>query len=1147
MFITGMIILNTITMMLDMHPMSAGLVSFVEGANTVFTWIFIVEMCLKLVGLGFRGYMSDSFNIFDFVIVWFSIVEMIMEATGGQGGAGGGISALRTFRLLRVFKLARSWKELRQLLETILESVRDAANATVLLLIIMFIFTLLGMQLFGGKFQGCGDGQDEAGIVVGSGQSRVYTKHTCFEEKPRTHFDTFWWAFVTVFQVLTGENWNDALVLGIHAVGDVAWIYFTLLNIVGNYMIMNLFLAILLANFEDPEEDEEDDKENEKNVPPSSVVPVDGATVSSEIDASAGDEDAEEEIVDPDAMHLTSVSLFVLGEKNGLRGSIFSLVNHPRFDQFILVLIGISSIALAVDEPYIADCKASTCSTLFDVLTILDYILTVLFTLEMLLKIVALGFILHPYSYLRNPWNMLDFVIVIISWLAIAMAGASAVKSLKAIRALRAFRPLRVVRRFPQMKLVVNSMIRSLPQILNVTTVLMLFFIIFGVLGVNNWKGSMAACNDGNVESFAECVGTFNLTQDAGTCGFLPSDDAIEQCIRSGGYMGFPRIWTSSRYNFDNIFNAILTLFEVSSGEMWPDIMYDTVDAVGVDHHLVPEYNTFAAFYYIWVQIVFAFLMLNVFVGVVIDNYNKMKEESEGSALLTDGQKLWVETMKLALSSNVPERMKPPNEEWRMRFFKIVEATWFEVMIMGFIMSNTILLSFRFAYQGSVWETAIETGNLIFAIIFLIEAILKLIGLGPNQYFKQNWNRFDFTLVVLSFVGKIFDVGQFATLLRVARVARIFRLVRRNKGLLNLFKTLIYSIPSLGNVFAILLLIFFIFSCLFMNLFAGVKEGDFITGHSNFNSFGGSFNTLFRVSTGESYNGIMHDCMIQPPYCVVGSNCGSPTASPILFCIFFVISNYMLLNLLIGIILDNFGDQQALSDSEVSEENLDQFKECWADHDPHGTGYIASDKLLGVLMEVDHPIGFKHIPIEFLHEVSLRKFARKKIASLDIPELNGKVSFKQTLAALTEWALPDLPDNPNVHNAVIIDKVHKSRRRLQKAEVRRTSTTGKIYSTKQIEAAKIMQSFSRRIMARQRIVLLRKKLIEAGKLQQSTVDAQQALETDKIAEEKLECPEAGTDVENATTTEGTEAGTAVLVNEVGATEDGTKTEAVNED
>ena len=144
---------------------------------------------------------------------------------------------------------------------TIINSLAKVSTAAVLLLIVMFIFTLLGMQLFAGLF----------------------TEENFDGEKPRAHFDNFWWGFVTVFQVLTGENWNEVLYDGMKVAGFNSVLFFLLLTFIGNYVIFNLFLAILLDQFDQNEDDDNDDAKNTKGPKASSKVTPVSAKVKKEI------------------------------------------------------------------------------------------------------------------------------------------------------------------------------------------------------------------------------------------------------------------------------------------------------------------------------------------------------------------------------------------------------------------------------------------------------------------------------------------------------------------------------------------------------------------------------------------------------------------------------------------------------------------------------------------------------------------------------------------------------------------------------------------------------------------------------------------------------------------------------------------------
>jgi hypothetical protein len=139
-------------------------------------------MVLKLFGFGIKKYVSDYFNVFDCIIVCISVLELSMASEQS------GLSVLRAFRLARVFKLIKSWKELRMLLNTVLKSLSAIGNLGVLTILFLFIAALLAKQFFSGEMLD-DDGED----------SRYTFKITAA-------------SLITVFIVLTGENWNQIMV-----------------------------------------------------------------------------------------------------------------------------------------------------------------------------------------------------------------------------------------------------------------------------------------------------------------------------------------------------------------------------------------------------------------------------------------------------------------------------------------------------------------------------------------------------------------------------------------------------------------------------------------------------------------------------------------------------------------------------------------------------------------------------------------------------------------------------------------------------------------------------------------------------------------------------------------------------------------------
>jgi hypothetical protein len=230
-FIIFVILLNTIVLAMDKYPdYEPDTERIFDIGNTIFTIIFTLEVVLKVTGLGVSGFSADKFNLFDASIVIISLIEMFGESTDGGGGA---FSALRAFRLSRIFKIFRAG-DLRTLLDGIAFTVLAVGDYTILLGLFVYVFSLLGMSFFAGKvkFDENGDFDPVNG------------------ESPRTNFDRVGWAALCVFQIMIGENWNSVMYDHMRSVGSASCIYFIALVIFGNIIMLNLFLAILLGNFD---------------------------------------------------------------------------------------------------------------------------------------------------------------------------------------------------------------------------------------------------------------------------------------------------------------------------------------------------------------------------------------------------------------------------------------------------------------------------------------------------------------------------------------------------------------------------------------------------------------------------------------------------------------------------------------------------------------------------------------------------------------------------------------------------------------------------------------------------------------------------------------------------------------------------------
>lgn len=193
---------------------------------------------------------------------------------------------------------------------------------------------------------------------------------------------------------------------------------------------------------------------------------------------------------------------------------------------------------------------------------------------------------------------------------------------------------------------------------------------------------------------------------------------------------------------------------------------------------------------------------------------------------------------------------------------------------------------------------------------------MKITALYPRYYFADNWNTFDCIIVFLSVLGIILisqDVEFInPTVLRVLRVGRLVRIVKTSKGLRRLFYTMITSLPSLIDVGALLLLVFFVYGVAGMDLFSQIKFNEHINKHANFKTFYHGVITLVRAATGESWNGLMHDCMQtetdDDDSCKGADECGIWYYSVPYWISYVLIAALVFMNIFIAVIMNNFAE-----------------------------------------------------------------------------------------------------------------------------------------------------------------------------------------------------------------------------------------------
>ena len=1031
-FILCVIIFNTIILSADHYGISPGFQSVLDTSNFVTTVIFGVDMVMHYIAFGLKKYWSNASTCFDGIIAIISLAELVAVRVDPSGTSKSSISVLRSLRLLRLFKMIKQWSSIHHLLSTIARAASEIRSFGILLVLFIFIYALIGMQLFANRMH-----FDESGSHISITDPKYETS-----EVPRSNFDDFFSASLTVFQVLTGENWNEVMYDCWRATSWVAPVYFVFLIAQGVFCCLSLFLAILIRQF-----DGSDFISNR---------------VAPETECKDGTKAKAKEPKSRAKLAETRWLRFECSKFTLARRKMRTLVESRRFDNILTCAIVISSIILAIDNPL-----RNPASLLTRTLQALNMTFAVVFIVEFCMKVLAYGLC----GYFRDLWNILDFASVIAS--VMDMLNVTGGSALRLIRLLRVLRPLRMVNRRPELKLVVEALLMSVPSVLNVAVVCAIALLVFAIFGVTFLKVSnlklfecrpssptllITYCFYLSKGTFYECA-TSNLTAEqvdlmthpksltemsnleqswliASDCGVgssldpnsIPSSKQICVCM---GATWMPRI----PHNFDNIWSAFALLFEISTTEGWVDVMNAAIDQRGIDMQPIRGANKAWAIFFICFILVGSFFLLELFVGAIVENFSRLRE-SRGYGLMTEAQRKWASTQAFVMGIKPERLLRRPEQMLRGRCYDLVMSQWFESFIVVAIAANSISIATLSFDDRQFNSGMVETLNWVFSAVFAVEMLLKITAFG-HLYFRLGWNRFDFTIVLGIAAGFVLRlviedqnlVASVSTVVSLMRIGRLVRLVRHVKELRTPFNTIIAVIPSILNVGALLLLLFFIYASVGVELYAMIGfHGNGLSQQSNFRSIGNAMQCLMKFSTGEAWNTVMwtmlekrDDCESDPVYdeaspwcidekdypnCTEINGCEAGYSVFIFFYSFTLIVSYVILNLIVGVVLEGF--ENSSEGDILTRADLESFVKTWALFDPEASCYIKAADLQAFFTHLEPPLGFGSSEVTYTKDDCISGIGVNKnmevhilnVASLLAKRIAKEVSHTQLVRSL---------------------------------------------------------------------------------------------------------------------------------------------------
>lgn len=1061
------------------HGMSDDVFRTLTLITLGFAFVFLAEGAVRMVAFGPRGFVKDPLNPFDLVLTLAAIAEYFVAGTAS-------FNALRAVRLARLLEVSLSMKRTLAMLQT---SITRCLPMLLLLFLTVFLFALLGVQLFAGKL--CGSGSDSA--------LRVNT--TVCDDVIPNNFDNVAYAALTVFAIIVGDAWHESMTAAMAATSEPAALYFLACVIIGTYMVVNLLMAVLINAAIEHRGADRDKKHRRRRarqrkklgLRPEATAdapllsPTDDADhhsdsawsdVGSDVSsAPSSDNDAatarkaplDTHVDESEATALLNMNsdseLVEMADKrpgaedsNGsgggsTRGSFAkgSFTNAPSagpgsfakgrsskgsfatgsavvpvpdppprnatakhatiaappaadatdgfdvvfgdgtHDEDIIeaLLTNTDVETLRRQEQHEASkgplrrlCRIIVNSRIFNLLMILTIVFSVgtlcmmsptrppdsrvndilgytdvacggVFLVEVLLKMAWLG----PYhgathlvgkGYLQYPWNVFDLVMTvtaIVPAVLVFVPNEYAEIAVGWLRVFRVVRPWSLVGRNRLLMLVFRSLASAVRALRNVVVLTVLVWFTYSVLGVQLFRGSFYACST-------------SAAAEWGSETYYGARLTSRSACLAANYS-----WVNSRRNFDNVAEAMLTMFGVVTTDAWQDVAYLTMAAVNPEDAPVAMHSPAMAFFTVTYIVVATLLMLNLFVAVLVDSFFVTRKKVEAALrnslrhhnkqeFLTDAQQDYVDMYRRALVFVKPPLLPPYGpKSWRNLVRRLVRQKAFEVVYIAAVIASIVVQATAFAAQPPIYDELLVLIDAGFTAGFCFVTLMKIIGYGAHNFFTDGRSNIAEVAVNAITVGAVVarivlgEPNVAVDLIRLVRVLRLQRAFQMFTGLRLVLDTVVASGPLCAAVFFLVSLVFFMYAVVGMLVFGGVRRGEGIDRYANFDRLDYALMTLLRVATYDNWQVVMWDCTVSPPNCDPNiGECGYNGWAQLYFFSFVLLGAWIGLNFFTAVMLDAFSRSEREDRMRVQYDHVKQFRRLWKK-------YSASDLIDAVCLQ----------------------------------------------------------------------------------------------------------------------------------------------------------------------------------------------------
>ncbi|PVD19442.1 hypothetical protein C0Q70_19931 [Pomacea canaliculata] len=1007
--ITLCIILNTVFLALQYHGMSSSLENAQRFANYVSVYSCIYTGDSVENHGSHQGYFYVGWNIFDLIVVLASIVDLSVENIKG-------LSVLRTFRLLRVVKLAQAWPTMRMLLTIIINTLGALANLTVIIGIVIYIFAVIGLQLFRGEY----------GSFDYSGTEGV-----------RWHFQDFFHSFMMIFRVLCGE-WIQPLWQCMRSSGELCMVVFLPALVLGNFIVLNLFLALLLNAFatDSIKKHTESNQELSKIKLAFEKIKKLCCCCRKRINKNAVNPDNKQSSKGSDDREESEENKRRLGARTHARTHLYKRIDQLHLHQKYVSCLGVCVYAQqikpgafksAVKRMQLSSLYQNSKSTgspggfttQFDRISkdskkdnsdndVDDVKLGDTADTAHEPKIPPSCFpgwmrnrqelnqMLDSFNASKHGkhWTAFRGLLMkivdhsLFEWVVLAIIFGSS-----------------LTLAFEDVYLYQDKGKQMALYVLNI-----IFCILFGIEMLMKWVASGITNYFKNfwtlldfcivVISVASLIGESLGVSNIAAFRSLRTLRSLRPLRAIARWQGMKIVVNSLMRAIPAIFNVFLVgmvfwlIFSIMGVQFFAGKFYKCVNSTSGEKFtadVVPNKTACQALGQSWVNsnvnfdnagsgflALFQVATFEGWIEVMVDAVDSTDYDGNYlDAFLSPNQKSYYNTLRKLANKKPHKTIRRPKNKFQCFFYDISTNTKFELGIVILIFFNMIVMAVEHYNQADAVQENLNTMNIIFTAVFTLEAITKLVGLRWH-YFRVAWNVFDFVIVILSILGivladilsRIYVRPTLLRVVRVFRVGRVLRLIKAAKGIRKLLFALIISLPALFNIAALLFLVIYIYAIIGMSSFGDLRPMNSLNDIVNFQTFGNSFLLLLRLATSAGWNDVLENLMLSPPDCnstyktlpdgtqVASSNgdCGLTWLAIPYMVSYIVIVFLIVINMYIAVILENFNQAHQQEEVGITEDDFDMFYNVWERYDPHATQFIKYEQLSNLVADLEAPL-----------------------------------------------------------------------------------------------------------------------------------------------------------------------------------------------